>query len=89
VVTGSFEQYSREQLKELIESNGGKFLTSVSGSTDYLLAGAKVGRTKLEKAERNGTQIIDLDQFMAMIGNGEAAIKTDNQPQKEQQQSLF
>ena len=85
VVTGSFEKYSREQLKELIENNGGKFLTSVSGNTDYLLAGEKVGKTKLEKAERNGTKIINLDEFLAMIELVDAA-----EPYYEaKQQTLF
>ena len=67
VISGVFENHSREELKTLIEKNGGKFATSVSGKTDYLIAGKNMGPAKREKAEANNVKIIDEDAFMQMI----------------------
>ncbi|MBT3561401.1 MAG: NAD-dependent DNA ligase LigA, partial [Flavobacteriaceae bacterium] len=58
VVSGVFEGYSRDQLKNLIEINGGKNLSSVSSKTNYLLAGDKMGPSKLKKAKDLGVDII-------------------------------
>ena len=69
VISGTFEQYSRDELKALIESHGGKNLAAVSANTTYLLAGAKIGPAKLQKAQKLGVKIISEQEFIAMIGN--------------------
>lgn len=66
VITGSFEQYSREQLKDMIEQNGGKTSGSVSKKTDYVLAGEKAG-SKLDKANELGVKVINIDEFLETI----------------------
>lgn len=66
VITGSFEEYSREELKDIIEKNGGKASGSVSKKTDYVLAGEKAG-SKLDKAKELGVTIITLGDFLKMI----------------------
>ncbi len=67
VISGTFTHHSREQYKEMIEANGGKNSGSISGKTDYLLAGENMGPAKLEKAKRLGVPIISEDEFLAMI----------------------
>jgi DNA ligase (NAD+) len=69
VVSGIFENYEREQLKEVIVSHGGKVLSSVSAKLDYLLAGENMGPAKREKAESLGVKIISEADFEAMIKN--------------------
>lgn len=68
VISGTFEKHSRDELKELIEKNGGKNTGSVSAKTDYLLAGENMGPAKLEKANKTGVKIITENEFLAMIG---------------------
>jgi DNA ligase (NAD+) len=68
VISGSFVRHSRDELKALIELHGGKNLAAVSGSTDYLLAGDKIGPAKLQKATKLGVQIISESDFEEMIG---------------------
>ena len=51
VISGVFKNYSRDELKGMIELNGGKNTSSLSKKTDYLLAGDKMGPSKREKAE--------------------------------------
>lgn len=67
VVSGVFQNYERDQLKELIISHGGKVLSSVSGKLDYLVAGENMGPAKREKAEKNGVKIISEEEFQAML----------------------
>ena len=67
VISGTFEQHSRDELKALIEAHGGKNLAAVSASTTLLLAGAKIGPAKLQKAQKLGIKIISEQEFMAMI----------------------
>jgi DNA ligase (NAD+) len=67
VVSGVFENYEREQLKEVIIAHGGKVLSSVSGKLDYLLAGDNMGPAKREKAEKLGVKIISEKEFEEMI----------------------
>ncbi len=67
VISGVFSKLSREQLKELIKSNGGKVLSSVSGKLDYLVAGENMGPAKLEKANKLNITIISEDDFLQMI----------------------
>jgi DNA ligase (NAD+) len=67
VVSGVFS-ISRDELKGLIEVHGGKNLSSVTGKTDYLVAGDNMGPAKLEKAQKLGVKIISEQDFMKMIG---------------------
>ncbi len=68
VVSGVFQHFSRDELKQTIEKNGGKNVASVSGNTDYLVAGDKLGPAKLAKAEKLGVKIISEEEFRGMIG---------------------
>jgi DNA ligase (NAD+) len=67
VISGTFEKHSRDELKELIESNGGKNAGSVSTRTDYLLGGEGIGPSKLKKVESLNIPIIGEDEFLALI----------------------
>ena len=76
VISGSFVRHSRDELKALIELHGGRNLAAVSGATNYLLAGDKIGPAKLQKATKLGVQIISESDFEAMIGGAETAVPT-------------
>ncbi len=67
VVSGVFERYERNELKKVIELNGGKVASSVSGKTTYIIAGEGMGPSKREKAEKLGVQIISEDEFDKML----------------------
>jgi DNA ligase (NAD+) len=67
VVSGVFESFEREPLKKLIKQYGGKVVSAISGSTNYLLAGDKVGPSKLDKATKLGVKIISEADFKTMI----------------------
>lgn len=67
VVSGTFETFSRDELKELIERNGGKVGSSVSSKTDYLIAGANMGPAKLKTATNLGVVIISEEEFIKLI----------------------
>lgn len=67
VLSGVFER-SRDELKALIEANGGKNGSSVSKNTNYFLMGEKMGPSKLAKVQELGTPIISEDDLMEMIG---------------------
>jgi len=67
VISGTFEINSRDELKILIEKNGGKNVSSVSKNTDFLLAGSNIGPSKLEKSEKLGIKIISENEFLKMI----------------------
>jgi DNA ligase (NAD+) len=69
VISGTFEKHSRDELKELIEQNGGKNVSSISKKTSHILAGENMGPSKLEKARTLGIPIISEDEFLKMIGN--------------------
>ncbi|WP_310557833.1 NAD-dependent DNA ligase LigA [Flavobacterium sp.] len=71
VVSGVFEQFSRDDLKKAIEDNGGKVGSSISAKTDYVVAGANMGPAKLEKAAKLNIAIISENDFMKMINEGE------------------
>lgn len=68
VISGSFADHSRDELKALIEAHGGKNLAAVSANTSYLLAGDKIGPAKLQKANKLGVKIISEQEFIEMIG---------------------
>ena len=67
VISGTFEQYSRDELKNLIVKYGGKNTGSISKKTNYLLAGEKIGPSKLEKANKLEISIISEGDFLSMI----------------------
>ena len=67
VITGVFKKVSRSELKNLIESNGGKVVSSISAKTTYLVAGENMGPTKLQKAESLGIPIISEQEFLDKI----------------------
>ncbi len=67
VISGTFEHFSREELKKNIEQNGGKVVSSVSKNTDFLLAGDKPGPSKVSKAESLGIPIISETNYLKMI----------------------
>lgn len=67
VVSGVFEKFSRDELKKTIEDNGGKVGSSISSKTDFVIAGANMGPSKLKKAEDLKIPILSEDDFIAMI----------------------
>lgn len=87
VISGTFERHSRPELKELIELHSGTNQSSVSKTTDYLLAGAGIGPKKLETANKLGVRIISEDDFMRMVGGGN--VEYDAEKLKIQQPTLF
>lgn len=67
LISGTFSKISREHLKELIVSHGGKNLAAPSSNLDYFLAGDKIGPSKLKKVEKLGIPIISEEDFFGMI----------------------
>jgi DNA ligase (NAD+) len=67
VISGTFALHSRDEYKNMIEQNGGKNVGSVSGNTDYILAGDNMGPAKLEKAQKLGIKIINENEFLNLI----------------------
>ncbi|MGB0916020.1 MAG: NAD-dependent DNA ligase LigA [Flavobacteriales bacterium] len=67
VVSGVFSQFSRDEVKAAVEQHGGKNVGSISKKTDYVLAGDKMGPSKLKKAEDLGIPIISEEDFIGMI----------------------
>jgi DNA ligase (NAD+) len=67
VVSGVFSKFSRDQIKELIELNGGKNSGSISKKTSFVLAGENMGPEKLKKAESLGVPILSEDDFEKLI----------------------
>ncbi len=66
VVTGSFNKISRNEIEEIILSNGGNVSSSVSGKTEYLICGEQPG-SKLDKAKRIGTTILTEEKFLKLL----------------------
>lgn len=67
VITGSLESMSRDEAADKIRALGGTFQTSVAKDTMYLVAGGKVGASKLKKAESYGTKVINEQELREMI----------------------
>jgi len=68
VVSGVFEQFGRNDLKATIKQHGGRVVSAISGSVNYLVAGQNMGPAKQEKAQKLGVEIITEAQFLEMIG---------------------
>jgi DNA ligase (NAD+) len=77
VISGTFSLFSREELATKIEQYGGKLLSSISAKLDYLVAGDKMGPSKLQKAEKLGIPIISEEEFLQMIGTGETSASSE------------
>ncbi len=67
VVSGVFIRVTRNELKQLIEKNGGRVASSISKKTNYVVAGDKMGPSKRTKAEDLGISILSEDEFLSMI----------------------
>ncbi len=67
VISGTFEKYTREELKQLIEQLGGKNTSSVSAKTNYLLAGANIGPAKRQRANELGITLLTETEFLDML----------------------
>ena len=67
VVSGVFIRVTRNELKQLIEKNGGRVASSISKKTNYVVAGDKMGPSKRTKAEDLGIPILSEDEFLSMI----------------------
>lgn len=78
VITGTLQSMSRDQAAEKIRALGGIFQTSVGKDTTYLVAGGKVGASKLARAEKYGTKVIDEAVFMKIVK--EAQVLLLNKP---------
>ena len=68
-ITGSFDDYSRDDIVKMIEENSGKASSSVSKKTSYLIAGELAG-SKLTKAQELGIDIISVQEFLNIIKEG-------------------
>jgi len=68
VVSGIFENYSRKDLKDMIEKHGGKSVGSISKKTTFVLAGENMGPSKKQKAEELGIPILTEEEFINKIG---------------------
>lgn len=68
VVTGTLTSLSRDEAADRVRAQGGVFQSSVAKDTDYLVAGGKVGASKLKKAQSYGTSIIDEAAFLKLLG---------------------
>jgi DNA ligase (NAD+) len=69
VVSGVFKDYSREEIKKVIEDNGGKSVSSLSSKTDFLVFGENMGPEKRKKAEKLNIKMISEEEFNNMLTN--------------------
>lgn len=67
IISGVFESYSRDELSDIIQSNGGKILSSISAKLNYLVAGDNMGPSKLEKAQKLNIPIISDTELLELI----------------------
>ena len=69
VISGTFQRHSREEYKAIIESHGGKNVSSISSKTSFVLAGEGMGPSKRQKAESLGVRIVGENDFLSIIGD--------------------
>ncbi|HJS29738.1 MAG TPA: BRCT domain-containing protein, partial [Anaerolineales bacterium] len=67
VVTGTLSSFSRSEISDFIQKNGGKVTGSVSNKTNYVLAGENPG-SKIDKAQSLGVAVIDEAELMSLVG---------------------
>ena len=68
IISGTFTNYSRDEIKKVIELHGGKNVTSISKNTDLFVTGENIGPAKLEKATKLGIRMVDETEFRKIIG---------------------
>jgi DNA ligase (NAD+) len=68
VISGVFKKHSRDEYKKMIEKNGGRNSSSISGSTSFILAGDNMGPSKKEKAEQLGVPMMSENDFLELTG---------------------
>lgn len=71
VISGVFEHFERDELKEKIEINGGKVVSSISAKLNYLVAGENMGPAKMEKALKLGIKTISEKEFLQLLSGNE------------------
>ncbi len=76
VISGVFEQHSRDEYKKIIEQHGGKNVGSISKATSFVLAGSNMGPAKKEKAQKLGIPLVDEEEFLLMISSNESESST-------------
>jgi DNA ligase (NAD+) len=69
VISGVFQNFSRDELKDMIKKYGGRVVSSISSKLDYLVAGENIGPAKLEKAKKMNIKMISEENFLKMIKN--------------------
>ena len=90
VITGVFENHSRDELKKMIESKGGKASSSVTKNTAFILSGSNMGPKKKLQAEELGIKIIGEDEFIKQyISEGEKQLEVENEENKEIKYEFF
>jgi len=67
VISGVFEKHSRDELKAFIDQHGGKNSGSISKKTDYIVAGANMGPSKYQKAQKLNIPILSEEEFLSML----------------------
>lgn len=67
VISGVFENFSRDEIKQMVETHGGEVKSSISSKTNYLLAGENAGPSKISKAEKLGITVISEADFLSLI----------------------
>ena len=84
VITGVFENHSRDELKKMIESKGGKASSSVSKNTAFILSGSNMGPKKKHQAEELDIKIISEDEFIKQyISGAEKKLDVETEKNKE------
>ena len=68
VITGSFGEYNRNEIESIIKNNGGKVSSKVSSKTDNLILGSNPG-SKLEDAQKNNLEIINISELLKLISD--------------------
>lgn len=66
VFTGSLERWTRDEVKRFVEQLGGRATSSVSGETDYVVAGPGAG-SKLDEAKEQGIPVMDEEEFVQFV----------------------
>ena len=78
VISGVFSNFSRDELKRFIETNGGKISSSLSSKTSYLVAGANMGPSKKLKAEKLNINIISENELTNLVSGQKFIILESN-----------
>ncbi|ORZ19695.1 replication factor RFC1 C terminal domain-domain-containing protein [Absidia repens] len=69
VLSGEFETLTKDNIKDIIKTYGGRITATVSGKTTHLLRGRDAGQSKIEKAKSLGTKVLDEDGFYSLVEN--------------------